>query len=142
MYTYYFWLKFIICIAEIFKISISNRLLSTKSPFEFLFLNWEFTKVILWSKSWCEMFVLKHSGIQISFISKFKIDDLMFVSLKTRQIVFIRTKVNILTYKSDLLWYLKFLNVYLYNVLYCVSLIMYINNISNIICFMKKMASL
>ena len=36
----------------------------TKSPFEFVFLFCEFTKVIVWSKSWCEMFVLNLYGIQ------------------------------------------------------------------------------
>ena len=37
--------------------------MSTKSPFEF-----EFTKIIMQSKGWCEMFVLKHSGIQQNII--------------------------------------------------------------------------
>ena len=37
--------------------------LSTKSPFEFVFECCEFTKVIVQSKSWCDMFVLKLSGL-------------------------------------------------------------------------------
>ena len=36
----------------------------TKSPFEFVFSCCELTKVILLSKSWCEMMALKLSGIQ------------------------------------------------------------------------------
>jgi hypothetical protein len=47
-----------------FKPNFSNRFSSTKSPFEFAFSHCEFTKVLLQSKSWCEMFVLKLSGIQ------------------------------------------------------------------------------
>ena len=50
--------------SEIFKINVANRFLSTKSPFEIMFLRCEFTKVILYSKSWCEIFVLKLSCIQ------------------------------------------------------------------------------
>ena len=46
-----------VCIAEIFKTDVLIRFLSTKSSFEF-------TKVILKSKSWCEMFVLKLSGLK------------------------------------------------------------------------------
>ena len=36
----------------------------TKSPFIFVFSCCDFTDVILWSKSWCEMFVIKLSGIK------------------------------------------------------------------------------
>ena len=35
------------CIPEIFKMEVYNRVLSTKSPFEFAFSCCEFTKVIL-----------------------------------------------------------------------------------------------
>ena len=48
---------------EIVKTTVINRVLSTKSPYEFEFFCCEFTKVILYSKSWCEMYVLKHSDI-------------------------------------------------------------------------------
>ena len=41
------------CVHEIFKTNVSNRLYSTKSPFEFVFSSCELTKVILQSKSWC-----------------------------------------------------------------------------------------
>ena len=34
------------CIPEIFKMNVSNQFLSTKSPFEFLFLSCEFTIII------------------------------------------------------------------------------------------------
>ena len=47
---------------EIFKTNVWNRFLSTKSPG--VFMCCEFTKVFLQSKSWCEIFVLKISGIQ------------------------------------------------------------------------------
>ena len=47
----------------IFKTNVENRFLSTKLPFEFVFSCCEFTKVSLWSKDWCEMFVLKAFSI-------------------------------------------------------------------------------
>ena len=52
------------CLPEIFETNVSNRFLSTKSPLKFVFSRCEFTKVMLKSKGWCEMFVLKPSGIQ------------------------------------------------------------------------------
>ena len=55
------------CIQEIFKTNVSNRVLSTKSPFKLMFLSCEFTKVILESKHWREIFVLKLSDPQIIF---------------------------------------------------------------------------
>ena len=42
-----------------------NPVFDTKSPFEFVFSCCESTKVILQSKSWSEMVVLKLSGIQM-----------------------------------------------------------------------------
>ena len=45
---------------EIIKTNVANVFLSTKSPFEFVHSRCGFTKVILYSKSWCEMFLLKH----------------------------------------------------------------------------------
>ena len=54
------------CIPETFK--YNKRLKSVfeyKLPFAFVFLGCEFTKVIVYSKSWCEMFELKLSGIKI-----------------------------------------------------------------------------
>ena len=53
---------------ETFKTNVSNRFLSTKSPFEFVFLCCEFKKVIVQSKSWCEMFVFKISDLQNVYI--------------------------------------------------------------------------
>ena len=52
------------CIPELFKNNVSTRFLSTKSSFEFVLQCCEFTKVILQSKSWCKMYVLKLSSIQ------------------------------------------------------------------------------
>ena len=60
---------------------------STKSPSEFVFMCCEFTKVILYSKDWCEMFVLKFSVKQnhlIAFI------HLFYLYLKIKQL-----KVNL-----------------------------------------------
>ena len=62
------------CIPEIFKINVSNRFLSKKSSFEIVFFSFEFSKkVILNSKSWCEMFVSKLSGTQIKLYDNFLI---------------------------------------------------------------------
>ena len=47
------------CIPEIFRTNVLNRFLGTKSPFEFVFSRCEFTKVIVQSKSWVEMFVIE-----------------------------------------------------------------------------------
>ena len=55
------------CMPEIFKTNYQNRFLNTKLPFEFVFLHCEFAKVILYSKSWCKIFILKLSGIQTFF---------------------------------------------------------------------------
>ena len=49
-------------IQEIFKTNVSTHFFSTKSALEFVLTRCEFTKVILQSRSWCEMFVLKLSG--------------------------------------------------------------------------------
>ena len=57
----------------------------SKSLFKFLFSSCEFTKVILQSKSWNEMFVLKLSGIQIVFHRKFNL---------TKNITFCRNFVD------------------------------------------------
>ena len=43
-------------------------IISTKSPFEFVFQCCEFIKVIVYSKGWCEMFVLKPKLILCDFI--------------------------------------------------------------------------
>ena len=64
-----------------FKMNMQNRFLNTKSSFELVCSCCEFTKVILWSKSWCEMFILKFSGIQI-FLSKYHFDKLLDSILK------------------------------------------------------------
>ena len=48
--------------------------MSTKSSFELVFSRSEPTKVILKSKSWCGMFVLKLSGLQIKLLI-FKEDE-------------------------------------------------------------------
>ena len=54
------------CISEIIKENVSNRFLSMKSLFDFVFSLSEFTTVILQSKSQCEIFALNLSGIQRS----------------------------------------------------------------------------
>ena len=63
-------------IPEFLKTNIENRYLSSKSPSEFVFLCCWFTKVIMQSKSWFEMFVLKLYGIQnilqVNFLLSFK----------------------------------------------------------------------
>ena len=46
------------------KKNVSNRFLSKKTSFDFVFSRGEFIKVILKSNIWCEMFVFKLSGIQ------------------------------------------------------------------------------
>ena len=46
------------------KLNVKTQFLNTKSPFEFVFLRCEFTKVIFNAKSWCEMLVVELSGIQ------------------------------------------------------------------------------
>ena len=51
---------------EILKTNILNQFLSTTSPVKIVFSSSEFTEVFLYSKSLCEMFVLKLSFIQIS----------------------------------------------------------------------------
>ena len=61
------------CIPEILKSNVANRFLSTKSPFESVFSSCEFTKVIMQSKSWCKIFVLKLSGIQNNFDSDIRL---------------------------------------------------------------------
>ena len=52
--------------------------MSTKLPIEFVFKFCEFTKVILWSKNWCELFVLKTSGRYTKYIHKFKGEGFFF----------------------------------------------------------------
>ena len=39
--------------------------MSTKSPFEFVFWCWEFTKVLVKSKGYSKMFILNLSGLQL-----------------------------------------------------------------------------
>ena len=56
------------CIPEIFRMNISNRFLTTRSLLNlYIFLRCEFTRVILQSKGWFEMFVLELSGIRYIF---------------------------------------------------------------------------
>ena len=45
------------------KLNLKTQFLNSKSPFEFVFLRCEFTKVIFNAKSCCEMFVVELSGI-------------------------------------------------------------------------------
>ena len=62
--TFIFFTQIYFCIPAISQLNVSNRFLSTKSIFEFVFSWYEFTKVVLQSKSCCEMFVSKLSCIQ------------------------------------------------------------------------------
>ena len=80
--------------------------MSTKSPLEFVFKCCEFTKAILYSKSWCEMLVLKLSGIQkwLNHIYIFIINSSRV--LKTRTILVHKNIVKILKWYH----YVKVLN--------------------------------
>ena len=60
----YIWLRFIFVYQKSLLMNISNRFLSTKPLFELVFSSCKFRKVILQLESWCEMFILKLSGIQ------------------------------------------------------------------------------
>ena len=63
------------CIPEIFKTNVLNLFLSTKSLLEFMFQCCEVTKVIIQSKSSCEMFVLCLSSIQTLLIILFALKN-------------------------------------------------------------------
>ena len=59
-----------IILPEILKTKVSNQFLSKLTPFKLVFSFCEFTKVILMEKNWFEMFVLKISRKQTSFMGE------------------------------------------------------------------------
>ena len=86
-YNIYFWLrfvlenamiingyKFVLCVSEIF--NLWGLLIEFVIPnlSRIYFCIPEIIKVIVWSKSWCKMFLLKLSGIHIHFNSNIMVE--------------------------------------------------------------------